>query len=200
MASEQRVGTCPRCGESVMWAGRGRRRRWCSTACRQRAKEARRVARDNEQPILAVDAPARPRVAEEWVEYLSSMQHRQLLLRVLGAVVQRWNGQVVVPAEADAVVERMFDLPAGSGRALRDGLPLPDAEQRLETRRQELADAERRGYERGRRDERYESISRAREAAVSAAASAAGPPPTAAPGLSRQQRRAQERAARKARN
>src|SRR5699024_1018525 len=95
-----------------------------------------------------------------------SMQHRQLLLRVLGAVVQRWNGQVVVPAEADAVVERMFDLPAGLGRALRDGLPLPHAEQRLETRRQELADAERRRYERGRRDVRHESHTRSRGAAV----------------------------------
>lgn len=156
------------------------------------------MARDNEQPILAVDAPARPRVTEEWAEYLSSMQHRQLLLRVLGSVVQRWNGPVVVPAEADAVVERMFDLPAGAGRALRDGFPLPDSEQRLETWRQELAEADRRGYERGRRDERYEAAIRAQGAAVSAAAPAAGPPPTATPGLSRQQRRAQERAARKA--
>lgn len=191
MASEQCVGECPRCGAPVMWAGRGRRPRWCSTVCRQRAKEARRVARDNEQPILAVDAPARPRVADEWAEYLSSMQHRQLLLRVLGAVVKQWNGQVVVPAEADAVMERMFDLPDGSGRALRGGFPLPDAEQRLEKWRQEVAEAELRGYERGRRDERYESINLAQEATASAAV------PTA--GLSRQQRRAADRAAFKAR-
>src|SRR5699024_12350694 len=102
MASEQRVGACPRCGESVMWAGRGRRPRWCSTACRQRAKEARRVARDNEQPILAGDAPARPRVTEEWAEYLSSMQHRQLLVRLLGRGVQRWNGRGAVAAECGA--------------------------------------------------------------------------------------------------
>lgn len=149
------------------------------------------MARDNEQPILAVDAPARPRAADEWAEYLSSMQHRQLLLRVLGAVVKQWNGQMIVPAEADAVMERMFDLPDGSGRALRGGFPLPDAEQRFEKWRQELAEAERRGYERGRRDERYESINRAQEATVSAAA------PTA--GLSRQQRRAAERATFRAR-
>ncbi|MFC4755416.1 hypothetical protein [Dietzia aurantiaca] len=149
------------------------------------------MARDNEQPILAVDAPARPRAADEWAEYLSSMQHRQLLLRVLGAVVKQWNGQVVVPDEADAVMERMFDLPAGSGCALRGGLPLPDAEQRLEKWRQELAEVERRGYERGRRDERCESINRTQEATVSAAV------PTA--GLSRQQRRAAERATFKAR-
>lgn len=149
------------------------------------------MARDNEQPILAVDAPARPRAADEWAAYLSSMQHRQLLLRVLGAVVTQWNGQVVVPAEADAVMERMFDLPDGSGRALRGGFPLPDAEQRLERWRQELAEADRRGYERGRRDERYESINRAQDEAVSAAV------PTA--GLSRQQRRAAERATFKAR-
>lgn len=147
------------------------------------------MARDNEQPILAVDAPARPRVADEWAEHLTSMQHRQLLLRVLGAVVKRWpDGQVVVPAEADVVMERMFDLPAGSGRALRGGFPLPDAEQRIEKWRQELAEADRRGYERGRRDERYESISRAQEAAVSAAVPMAG--------LSRQQRRAAARAGR----
>lgn len=190
MASEQCVGECPRCGDPVLWSGRGRRPRWCSTTCRQRAKEARRVARDNEQPILAVDAPARPRMADEWAEHLSSMQHRQLLLRVLDAVVQRWGEQVVVSEEADAVMERMFDLPDGSGRALRGGLPLPDADQRLETWRQELAKAERRGYERGRRDERYESINRAQEATVRTTA------PTA--GLPRQQRRAAERAARKA--
>lgn len=191
MVSEQCVGACPRCNDPVMWAGRGRRPRWCSTACRQRAKEARRVARDNEQPILAVDAPARPRVADEWVAYLTSMQHQQLLLRVLGAVAKQWNGQMIVPAEADAVMERMFDLPDGSGRALRGGFPLPDAEQRLEKRRQELVEAERRGYERGRRDERYESINRAQEVPLSAAV------PTA--GLSRQQRRAAERATFRAR-
>jgi hypothetical protein len=81
------------------------------------------VARDNEQPILAVDAPARPRVADEWVAYPSSRQHRQLLLRVLRAVLKQWDGQVVVPAAADAVIERMFDLPAGSGRAIRGGFP-----------------------------------------------------------------------------
>lgn len=149
------------------------------------------MARDNEQPILAVDAPARPRIADEWAAYLSSVHHRQLLLRVLGAIVQRWDGQVVVPAEADEVMERMFDLPDGSGRALRGGFPLPDAEQRLEKWRQELAEADRRGYERGRRDERYESINRAQEATVSAAVSTAG--------LSRQQRRAAERATFKAR-
>src|SRR5699024_596604 len=189
---------CPRCGESVMWAGRGRRPRWCSTACRQRAKEARRVARDNEQPILAVDAPARPRVAEEWVEYLSSMQHRQLLLRVLGSVVQRWNGPVVLPAEPEVVGDGMSVLPAGAGGAFGDGFPLPVSEQRLERWRAELAEADGRGDERGRRAERYEAAIRAQGAAVSAAAPAAGPPPTATPGLSRQQRRAQERAARKA--
>ena len=191
MASEQCVGVCPRCGDPVMWAGRGRRPRWCSTACRQRAKEARRVARDNEQPILAVDAPARPRAADEWAAYLTSVQHQQLLLRVLGAVAKQWNGQMIVPAEADAVMERMFDLPDGSGRALRGGLPLPDADQRLEKWCQELAEVERRGYERGRRDERYESITRVQEATVSAAV------PTA--GLSRQQRRAADRAIFKAR-
>ncbi|MCZ4657710.1 MULTISPECIES: hypothetical protein [Dietzia] len=149
------------------------------------------MARDNEQPILAVDAPARPRVADEWAEYLTSMQHRQLLLRVLGAVAKQWNGQMIVPAEADAVMEQMFDLPDGSGRALRGGFPLPDAEQRLEKWRQELAEADRRGYERGRRDERYESINRAQEAPLGAAV------PTV--GLSRQQRRAAERATFKAR-
>src|SRR5699024_7799245 len=133
-----------------------------------------------------------------WAEYLSSMQHRQLLVRVLGSVVQRWNGRVVVPAEADAVVERTFGLPAGARRALRDGVPLPDPEQRLGTGRQAWAEVDRRGYGRGRRDERYEAAMRAQGAAVSAAAPAAGPPPTATPGLSRQQRRAQERAARKA--
>lgn len=150
------------------------------------------MARDSEQPILVVDAPARPRVADEWAEHLSSMQHRQLLLRVLDAVAERWpDGQVSVPAEADTVMERMFDLPAGSGRALRGGFPVPDAEQRLEQWRQELAEAERRGYERGRRDARYESISRAQGASARAAMSTAG--------LSRQQRRAAERAASKAR-
>lgn len=146
------------------------------------------MARDNEQPILAVAAPARPRVADEWAAYLSSMQHRQLLLRVLGTVAKQWNGQMMVPAEADAVMERMFDLPDGSGRVLRAGFPLPDAEQRFEKWRQELAEAERRGYERGRRDGRYESINRVQEATTSAAA------PT--PGLSRQQRRAAARAGR----
>lgn len=147
------------------------------------------MARENEQPILAVDAPARPRVADEWAEYLSSMQHRQLLLRVLDSIVKRWpDGQVVVPTEADVVVERMFDLPVGSGRALRGGFPLPDAEQRLEKWRQELAEAERRGYERGRLDGRHEAISRAQEAATSGAVSTAD--------LSRQQRRAAARAAR----
>ena len=188
MASEQRVGACPRCGEPVMWSGRGRRTRWCSSTCRQRAKEARRVARDNEQPILVLDAPARPRVAEEWAEYLSSMEHRRLLLRVLDGVVQRWGTQVVVPEEADAVMERMFSLPAGSGRALRGGLPLPDSEGRLGKWRQELEEAEQRGYERGRRDERA-SASQAQGLLVGNATFTAG--------MSRQQRRAAERAARR---
>lgn len=143
------------------------------------------MARDNEQPILALDPPARPRVAEEWAEYLSSMEHRRLLLRALDGVVQRWGEQVVVPEEADAVMEKMFDLPAGSGRALRAGLPLPDSEERVEKLRQELAEAERRGYQRGRRDERYETATQTRPPTTSAVVSTVG--------MSRQQRRAAAR-------
>ncbi len=36
--------TCPRCGGSVHWSGRGRRARWCSPACRRAAYEERRAA------------------------------------------------------------------------------------------------------------------------------------------------------------
>lgn len=190
MALEQRVGDCPRCGEAVMWSGRGRRPRWCSTTCRQRAKEARRVARDNEQPLLAVDGPARPRTADDWVAYLSSPTHRGTLLRALDGVISQWRGHVSAPPEADAVMERMFDLPPGSGAALRAGLPLPDADQRRRELDRRLVEAEHRGYERGINEGRRQAMTRYREPAPHTVAA-----PTA--DMTRQQRRAADRAARK---
>jgi len=38
------VNPCPRCGRPVQWAGRGRRPRWCSQACRRASYEERRAA------------------------------------------------------------------------------------------------------------------------------------------------------------
>ncbi len=36
--------SCPRCGGSMHWTGRGRRARWCSQTCRRAAYEERRAA------------------------------------------------------------------------------------------------------------------------------------------------------------
>lgn len=197
MPLAQDIGPCPRCGEPVRWSGRGRRPRWCSTTCRQRAKEARRVARDNEQPILAVDSPARPRTADEWADHLTSTEHRVLLMRALDRVIKRLpDGRVSVPKEADAVIERMLGLPTGSAEVLRAGLPLPDDQERLDRWAQELNEAERRGYERGRQEAgrdrpvpRSEPTYRSSWAPTYTAASTAG--------LNRQQRRAATRAGRR---
>lgn len=55
------VGSCPRCGRPVEWAGRGRRPRWCSQRCRRAAYEERRAAGSG---AIAVRVIERERVTE----------------------------------------------------------------------------------------------------------------------------------------
>lgn len=85
---------CEACGEPIEYAGRGRRPRFCSNACRQhawalRAAEARReagstprpqvvrevVERTTERPVKVLQPrePARPHTAREWVELLEEL-------------------------------------------------------------------------------------------------------------------------------
>lgn len=159
----ERIGSCPRCGGPVRWAGTGRKPRWCSATCRTRAKEARRAARDGERALEVVDGPAKADNAAGWARMLADPGHEGLLRQVLAEVAREYQrfGRVV-PAEADAVVEAMFALPEGSGARLRAGLPLPDADVRAETVRvqqftaekaerdlRRIEDIEREAYERG---------------------------------------------------
>lgn len=121
------LGPCPRCGTTVRWSGVGRKPRWCSQTCRQRAKEARRVAREGEQPLSIVDGPAAPHNAEEWVERLLSPQHWQLLAAVFRGMVRHiergWRGGF--PPDAQRVIEEILGLPPATVTRLRDGESLP---------------------------------------------------------------------------
>lgn len=123
------LGPCPRCGTTVRWSGIGRKPRWCSQTCRQRAKEARRVAREGEQPLSIVDGPAAPHNAEEWVERLLSPQHWQLLAAVFRGLVRQidlgWRRGL--PPDAAHVIEEILGLPPATVERLRAGESLPPA-------------------------------------------------------------------------
>lgn len=205
------IGSCPRCGEPVRWKGRGRKPRWCSQTCRVRAKEARRAAREGERPLMVVDGPARPANADEWVELLTDEEHERLLIRVLRRLAEKRAKPEYVPDAADEMVEAMFKLPAGSGERLRKGLPLPDANERAEAQRaqqarmspperdrSQVAEVERAAYSRGRsdgyREGRVDGIEWSRRQVLRERERAASEPSPAQSGMTRQQRRAAERA------
>lgn len=203
LAAQRWIGPCPRCGKPVTWAGVGRKPRWCSPTCRQRAKEARRAARDNEQPLSVTDGPARPHNAATWAALLADPGHSELLESVLDKVIaiRTHNGVTHVPPVADELVERMFGLPPGSGVALRLGLPLPDAEQRQQ-RRLQFAHHTHNHDRLNSAEHHYQCGWNAGYAQAQTEAQRAQRTATAVPveqPLSRQQRRAAQRAADKTR-
>jgi len=106
------VGPCPRCGKTVRWCGRGRKPRWCSPTCRQRVKEARRVARDAEQPISVIEGPAGPHNAAEWVKRLIDPAHWHLLAAVLsGLAAQIDKGwRTGLPPDAERIAAKILGL------------------------------------------------------------------------------------------
>jgi hypothetical protein len=197
LAAQQWIGACPRCGKPVTWAGVGRKPRWCSPTCRQRAKEARRAARDNERPLSVADGPARPHNAAAWAALLTDPSHSGLLEAVLNGMIRESDDTVHVPPVGDELVEKMFGLPPGSGVALRLGLPLPDAEQR-EQRRLQFAHRTRNSDRPNWAEHHYQCGWNAGYSHAQAEARAAALPIDSPP--SRQQRRAAEREALKQRH
>lgn len=84
---------CRACGEPIAPAGTGRRPRYCSSACRQRAWALRQAAeqldRPDPQPRVvrevvertieverAAPAPAGPRVVDDWVPLLEQLEQQ----------------------------------------------------------------------------------------------------------------------------
>lgn len=60
--AEKVAGVCPRCGSAVPVSGRGRPRVWCSQVCRRAAYEARRAAREDDQPVQVIHIRTAPPV------------------------------------------------------------------------------------------------------------------------------------------
>lgn len=119
------LGPCPRCGKTVRWCGRGRKPRWCSPTCRQRVKEARRVARDGEAPLAVIEGPAGPHNAEEWVRRLIDPAHWQLLAAVLqglaGQVDAGWRAGL--PPDAQRVAAQILGVSPAAIAGLREPPP-----------------------------------------------------------------------------
>ena len=119
------LGPCPRCGKTVRWCGRGRKPRWCSNTCRQRVKEARRVARDGEAPLAVIEGPAGPHNAEEWVRRLIDPAHWQLLAAVLeglaGQIDAGWRAGL--PPDAQRVAAQILGVSPAAITGLREPPP-----------------------------------------------------------------------------
>lgn len=93
-AREHLISTqCRACGAPIFPAGTGRRPRYCSSACRQRAWALRQAAeqldRPDPQPTVvrevvertvevqrAAPAPPRPRTVEDWVPLLEQLEQQ----------------------------------------------------------------------------------------------------------------------------
>ena len=115
---------CGWCGRAVNVPARGRVPSWCSSSCRHRAWEARRVGR--EQPVdvrvvtrtievdkptirmVEVPVPAEPRTAEDWAVVLETLATRLAQGRIyrrdmptltpaMRRLVEVWNRTIEQP-------------------------------------------------------------------------------------------------------
>ena len=109
---------CGWCGRTVEVPARGRVPSWCSSSCRHRAWEARRVDRDRpanvrvvtrtvevEKPTIhtvEIPVPVEPRTAEDWVVALEALSTRlaqgrtyrrdlPTLIPAMRRLVEVWN-------------------------------------------------------------------------------------------------------------
>ena len=83
-AATARPLTCGWCGTEIIYAGRGRRPKWCSPACRHRAWEQRRAADSGLAAVTVVDrvvevervvtTPRLPR-GKEWPGIIAQLAH-----------------------------------------------------------------------------------------------------------------------------
>ena len=115
---------CGWCGRAVEVPARGRVPSWCSSSCRHRAWEARRVDRERpadvrvvtrtvevEKPtirMVEVPVPAEPRTAEDWVVVLDALSTRLAQGRIyrrdlptltpaMRRLVEVWNRTIEQP-------------------------------------------------------------------------------------------------------
>ena len=115
---------CGWCGRAVEVPARGRVPSWCSSSCRHRAWEVRRVDRDRpadvrvvtrtvevEKPTIhtvEIPVPVEPRTAEDWVVALEALSTRlaqgriyrrdlPTLIPAMRRLVEVWNRTIEQP-------------------------------------------------------------------------------------------------------
>ncbi|MFB7837824.1 hypothetical protein, partial [Streptomyces sp. NPDC056056] len=133
--------TCPRCGEEVPSAGRGRPRVWCSNQCRRLASEERRAVRST-GAVVEIHEEIRERIVERSRpispdgaidRVLSDREATLKLLRVLAhrmradpptTQVDRWLHQAFKPILHD-LWQAYHEAADNSPPAMPEVMPAP---------------------------------------------------------------------------
>lgn len=114
MPAPTQPASCPRCGGPLAQPnGRGRRRTWCSAACRRRASEERQAAARGAIAVrtVAVAPPPGKRDLEESVRKVAASPAAcRNLLRLL---LERSERGGMDSAAWERTVEAVFDLAEG---------------------------------------------------------------------------------------